>query len=157
MRNIYWVIKDQLAGRCGPDYISWNLEDLYKAGFRTIISFDASGIYRNCITSSGFNHFEFYTIDIVPTYRDDINQFLEYIDEFIDLCNNLEKNDKPILTHCFAGLDRSPVAIICYLISSDFVNTKKEAIEYLMKRHPYPKRLFCHPDILKFIDLYLNI
>ncbi|VVB85517.1 Dual specificity phosphatase, catalytic domain [uncultured archaeon] len=156
MKEVYWVIKNQLAGRCGPDYFSWNLEELRNAGFKTIISFDASGVNHEEIVSNGFNHYEFYTRDIVPIYKDDINLFLEYIGEFIYICDHLGKKDKPILTHCFAGLDRSPVAIICYLVSKGFVKTKKEAIDFLKKVHPRPDWLFCHRDILKLVDLYLN-
>ena len=105
----------------------------------------------------GFNHFEFYTKDIVPIYEDDIILFLKYIDEFVSICDNFDNNVTPILTHCFAGFDRSPSAIICYLVSSGFLKTKEEAVNLLKKVHPHPKWLFCHEDILKLVDLYLMV
>lgn len=152
MKEIYWV-NNQLAGRCGPDWVSWNLDEIRGAGFKKIISFDAGGINHDEIISFGFEHYEFYTEDIVPIYKDDINLFFEYIRDFIDICNNPKEKDKPILIHCFAGLDRSPVAIICYLISSGF--KREDAIDFLKQIHPNTKYLFCHKNILKLLDLFI--
>jgi len=41
MKYVYWAIKDQLAGRPGPDEIMWDLTELYKQGFRAILSLNS--------------------------------------------------------------------------------------------------------------------
>ena len=66
MENIFWLVADRLAGRCGPDQAPWDLAALRKNGIDTILSL-AAGLYDSSeVTAAGMDHACFPLPNNVP-------------------------------------------------------------------------------------------
>ena len=112
MDHCYWI-SEKLAGRCGPLEHQWDLDEMYKRGFRVIISLDDE-IDADTIREKGFNHIPLYLPDKALTTPSLKQIFLKAAETFVDIVTS-EK--EPILVHCHAGNDRTGAMLACFLIS----------------------------------------
>ncbi len=56
MRHVYWVLPGLLAGRPGPDCAPWDLDELWQAGFRALVTLDRRGVDLAAVRRIGFAH-----------------------------------------------------------------------------------------------------
>ncbi|MBU7044838.1 MAG: dual specificity protein phosphatase family protein [Theionarchaea archaeon] len=112
MDHCYWIT-EKLAGRCGPLKHQWDLDELYKKGFRVIISLDDK-IDADTITEKGFTHIPLYVPDLALTTPSLKQLFLKAAETFVDI---VASEKEPILVHCYAGNDRTGAMLACFLIS----------------------------------------
>jgi protein-tyrosine phosphatase len=130
MEDVYWVTSE-IAGRCGPVQNQWNLDELYKKGFRNIVSLD-DNVDSGEITEKGFTHFPLYLPDVALTSPELTEAFLRAANKFIDFVISA---DEPVLVHCYAGNDRTGAMLACYLVSQG--KSAEEAIAEVRTCNPY--------------------
>ena len=129
MDCVYWVTP-HVAGRCGPMKRPWDLDQLYRAGFRTILSLDDK-IDAHSITEKGFNHIPLYLPDVALTTSELKHIFLTAIPTFISIVTSA---DEPILVHCYSGNDRTGAMLACFLITRG--TPPNQAISEIRKLNP---------------------
>jgi protein-tyrosine phosphatase len=112
MDQIYWVTQ-KLAGRCGPEACQWDLQALYEAGFRIIVSLDERAKTEE-IEKQGFEHFPLYLPDVALTTHELKERFVKAAAQFVRF---VQSHTEPILVHCYAGNDRTGAMLACFLIS----------------------------------------
>lgn len=119
MKYIRWIEDGRLAVRAGPGCKPWNLDELWKAGFRRIISLDTkNGLDAVAIKKRGIEH-RIVRLDDSPPNNPAIQAaYFAVIDEVLAVLESDGLTPKQTLVHCYAGLDRSPTVGICYLIST---------------------------------------
>ncbi len=130
MKHVYWITPT-LAGRCGPSEHVWNLEELYQAGFRAIVSLD-DNVEPQKIVNCGFEHIPLYLPDVALTTPELKFQFLEAALTFVQAVNSFPY---PVLVHCYAGNDRTGAMLACFLISQG--ERAEEAVAEIRKRNPH--------------------
>jgi protein-tyrosine phosphatase len=130
MNHVYWVTPT-LAGRCGPVQCGWDLDQLYQAGIRVIVSLD-DNVNPQEIEKRGFTHFQLYLPDIPLSTPALTETFLRAANKFIDF---MVSNKEPVLVHCWAGNDRTGAMLACFLISQG--KPSEEAIAIVRKQNPY--------------------
>ena len=71
---------------------------------------------------------------VLPDHR---NKKIPTINQLKDCINLVEEllNNGPTYIHCFAGVERSPIVCIAYLIVSKNLDLQN-ALEYMMQIHP---------------------
>lgn len=129
MDHIYWVT-EKLAGRCGPVECEWDLEELYKEGFRTIVSLDKN-VDAEQIKKRGFDHVPLYLPDVFLSTPQLKTQFLEAANVFVSLAAS---STDPVLVHCYAGKDRTGAMLACFLVSQG--KTAAQAIAEVRSQNP---------------------
>lgn len=129
MKQVYWVTS-KIAGRCGPIQDQWDLDQLYKAGFRVIVSLD-DNVDPQKITEKGFTHFPLYLPDVALITPELTETFLRAANKFVDFVTSVEE---PVLVHCYAGNDRTGAMLACYLVSQG--SSAEEAISEVRKHNP---------------------
>lgn len=130
MNHVYWIT-DDLAGRCGPIECQWDLNQLYRGGFRTIVSLDDK-IDAQEITENGFEHFPLYLPDVALSTSQLKEKFLKAAHIFVDFVISAKKS---VLVHCHAGNDRTGAMLACYLVSQG--KTAEEAILKVRRLNKY--------------------
>ncbi len=80
MEHVYWIEEGRLAGRPGPSCRPWDLGELYRGGFRAIVSLEETDPRE--ILGAGFEHLvkiNNYLVDIernMPAFREIRDRYL---------------------------------------------------------------------------------
>lgn len=129
MNEIYWIEEGKLAGRCGPELHPWNLDELYNAGFRSIVSLEVDGIDKEEIKEKGFDHKIIYVEDHTSPTLNQIIEFNQYVGEKI-------REGKPVLVHCLGGIGRTGTMLASWLIWNGM--NPERAIKIIRGKRPHP-------------------
>ena len=133
MKAVYWIEPGLLAGRPGPDVIPWNLQELWDAGFRTIVSL--APVFTTPIRAAEFNHYRRSLnggLAFLPVLRRRLAQQMMPIVDFI--AEELEVG-RPTLVHCRQGRDRTGAVLSGYLIKYQGL-TPEAAFHRLREANP---------------------
>jgi len=146
MEDVYWVTP-ALAGRCGPVARPWDLDELYRQGFRVIVSLDDT-VNEGEITEKGFKHIQLYLPDVALTSQERKELFVLKATEFVELIT--QEND-PVLVHCWAGNDRTGGMIACYLISKgaepdEAIATVRQLNPWAMSTPGYEEAVYLYAE-----------
>lgn len=138
MKNIFWLLPNQLAGRPGPSYAPWRLEELRAAGFSAVLNvsefepmwlaFEAAGIDVVWIPLP--NHY--------PATPETEERCLELLPQAYRFVKRQLDSNKPVLVHCAWGRDRTGL-VLAYYLAYDFEISASEAI--LRVRQVQPKAI----------------
>ncbi len=135
MKHVFWVYRNELAGRPGPGVAPWRLSDFAGSGIDVLLSVAsdlfphseaaASGLARACIPFP----------DLVPpdelTYRQ-CRANLRLTSEVID--SNLRRGRR-VLVHCAGGNDRTGLVLAHYIARREGLGAA-EAVRRLRETRP---------------------
>ena len=141
-----WVLVDELLVGSAPLEIK-NFIELKKEGIKSVLSLCSS---KEVIIPDEINNFFVCESFVLPdhTYKrepqtDEIIRILQILEELI--------NKGPVYVHCFAGVERSPLVCMAWLVKK-YSMSINEALIYMMKVHkktnPLPKQIACLKKIL---------
>lgn len=143
--NFNWVLVNELAISNLPKD-NENLDELLDNDIVSVLSLCETEEIRNLRRlQSLFNH----KIITLPDHRINHLPHTEDLINAIDTINNFKK-DGPVLVHCQAGVERSPLICIGYLmkyLKYSFI----DSLDYMMEVHPNTNPLTSHLDIIKNI------
>jgi len=117
MQHVFWMIKDELAGRCGPDRQPWNITDLQTAGFGGVLSvndgllchpedFERAGIAYACVPLS----------PNAPPCPGDLAHCVAALPvAYSFVAKNLAEGRR-VLVHCSSGKDRTGLFLSYFLM-----------------------------------------
>jgi len=117
MNQLFWILPNQLAGRCGPDEVPWNLSALRQAGIRAVLSvndgrlcdpgeFARMGIAYACHPLS----------DWVPPQPGDADYCLVSLPRGLDFVAQHLALGQRVLVHCSGGNDRTGLFLSYFLV-----------------------------------------
>lgn len=118
MNNVYWLIPGQLAGRCGPDKVAWSPAELYRGGFRTVITV-ASEVSVEDLTPYGLLHRRVPFPPLPVLWRPGQRRLVRRLKSVLPFIHAQLEEDRPTLIHCHDGDDRTGVALAGYLMTYD--------------------------------------
>lgn len=149
--DYYWVLPGKIAGRCGPDKKSWDLDALWDTGFRAIASLHRLPPQQERqLEDSGFEHLPAYAPPMVIDRPDLQEEFLDRAENVFPFIDHHLESDQPVLVHCYAGLDRSCCTIACYLVDREGYSAE-EAIDQIYDVRP---RAFVSPGYEEAIQRF---
>lgn len=120
-----WAIKDKLAGSVKPsseDELRW----LQVQGIKCIVSLTDMPLPFD-LNELGFEQYHLPIEDFTAPTLEVMNAYVEHVTKII-------AQNKPVLTHCGAGLGRTGTMLAVYLVST--CKTPEEAIKDVRKAVP---------------------
>lgn len=129
MDKLFWVVKDKLAGRPGPDLEPWDLAALRAGGIGAVLSvndgalcrageFAAQGMAYACVPLS----------DAAPPRPGDSKICARALPKAYAFVRRQMAEGRGVLVHCTAGKDRTGLFLAYYLMRERGL-TAEEAIE----------------------------
>ena len=145
-----WVLVNRLAMGSAPKS-EGNIKILKSQNINSILSL-CSEEEAPLINNLHFN-FKHHKI-VLPDHKSDKNISQNQIKNSLKLLNSLYSEGN-VFIHCYAGIERSPLICIAWLIESKKLKFI-DAIEYIRDIHPYSAPLQSHLNILKKINFDHN-
>jgi protein-tyrosine phosphatase len=107
MKSVFWLIRDVIAGRPGPELEPWSIAELRAAGIDAVINlsehpsdfgaFEAAGMEANWVP---------LPTDVPPT-KESEEQCVEALPRAIAFVSAQISKSRRVLVHCHAGKDRT--------------------------------------------------
>ncbi len=150
MNDFYWILPGLLAGRPGPQTVPWDLNALWEAGFRTIVSLvpvDGEPIRR-----AGFRHLLVPLnggLAFLPPMRRRLARRMRPV---VDFVAEEVAAGRPTLVHCRKGNDRTGAVLAAYLACHRGL-TPEEAIRRVLEANPRAMRSLGFKRLVKTICL----
>jgi atypical dual specificity phosphatase len=119
MKQVYWILKELLAGRCGPDCMPWKPEELYAGGIRGIVSLDSLSVDEKHLQNAGLQHLPCYQPMMYLENEAQQRRFLEALPPIFRFIDRHRQEQSAVLVHCYFGCDRTGTVLACYLVSRE--------------------------------------
>ncbi|WP_330959454.1 protein-tyrosine phosphatase family protein [Photobacterium sp. 53610] len=117
MEDIFFI-DESVAGRCGPDKIMWNLDELKRNNIRAILSVnDGEMVHTSRLSELGICYGHIPLSSHAPVQAGDLELCLGALPRIIDFINQ-NQGDGVVLVHCKSGKDRTGLALAAYLMQS---------------------------------------
>lgn len=140
--NFDWVLIDELAVGALPKNDS-HLSFLKNNNIKSI--FTLCSKEEGHVPINFQNHFNCINY-VLPDHRSKKLPKIEEIKECINILENLLKKGG-VYVHCFAGVERSPLICLAYLITNKNIDVQN-SLEYMMQIHPRTNPLKGQLDLL---------
>ena len=135
MKNIFWLRKDTVAGRTGPDTDAWKLEEFRTAGFSAILSTNGGErVDAASITKRGMAYANIPMSANAPPKRGDKDFCLHNLPKAVVFIST-HLNTGPVLIHCRSGKDRTALVLAAFLILHDALQAQ-QAMNEVFKVRP---------------------
>ena len=125
-----WVLNNELAVGSAPSK-NEHFHFLKSKGISSVLSLCSSDEITLCDLIEKNFEFSYFPL---PDHSYGRNPS---VSEILNALRELEKLKKfgPVYVHCYAGIERSPLICMAWLINKKKMNTN-EALEYMMEVHP---------------------
>ena len=138
-----WVLINEIG--IGPAPKSEiDLITLKKEGFQSVLSLCSAEEVK---FPKNIDQYFLHKSLTLPDHRSDNKIKINDLENSLDILNSLSTK-RPTFVHCFAGVERSPLICINWLIKKENIPFQ-EALDYLMSIHPATNPLPEQLDILK--------
>src|SRR5215831_17915736 len=117
MEHVFWLIRDRLAGRPGPNRAPWDLGALRSAGFEAVLSLnDGEGCDPEALSTLGF---DYLCVPLPPNeppeFGDEENCHINLSSAYDFVEKSLQRRHR-VLVHCSAGKDRTGLFMAFFLM-----------------------------------------
>lgn len=135
MKSVFWLVRDTIAGRAGPQLEPWSLAELRAGGFDAVINlsehapdvaaFDAASIEANWVP---------LPTDIPPT-KESAAKCVEALPRAFAILSARVSQGRRVLIHCYAGKDRTGMLLAIFLAKQEGLSAS-EAIRRVREVRP---------------------
>lgn len=122
MKSIFWLIRDSIAGRPGPQMDPWEVQELRAAGFDAVINLSEHPSDDTAFAAAGLEaSWVPLPTDIPPTKKSEEQFIAELPRAYAFVADQMAKRRR-VLVHCHAGKDRTGILLALVVAKQDGVS-----------------------------------
>lgn len=117
MDQVFWVIREKLAGRPGPDRVPWNIVALRAGGIGAILSLnDGVLCHPQDFQAHDINYACMPLSDNAPPLPGDEQICLDVLPRAYEFASAQMNKQRGVLVHCSSGKDRTGLFLSYFLM-----------------------------------------
>ncbi|WP_027250710.1 protein-tyrosine phosphatase family protein [Photobacterium halotolerans] len=124
MKDLFFI-DESVSGRCGPDKLMWDLDELKRNNIRAILSVnDGELVHTSRLSELGIVYGHIPLSSNVPIQSGDLEFCVEALPRIVEFINK-NRTEGIVLIHCKSGKDRTGLALATYLMQSEGYEVKE--------------------------------
>lgn len=135
MKNVFWLIDNQLGGRTGPNVDAWDLPALRAGGVGAILSLTPYDIEPAEIEAAGIAHKRILLTGDAPPLEGDAAICRILLPRAMEFAQQQIDQGRAVIAHCSAGKDRTGLFLSYYLATHQGLSPR-QAIEKVRTVRP---------------------
>lgn len=136
MKHLFWLVDGVLAGRPGPNIVTWDPHELYNGGIRAVLTLNRGyGVDTSMLEAIGIVHKRIPILVQEPPQPDAFEVAWPALEETSCWVWEQIQSEKPVLIHCTHGKDRTGL-LLAYILVRYYDQTSQDAIEYVRRVRP---------------------
>ena len=135
MNHVFWVYKDEVAGRPGPQVAPWRLSELREGGFDVVLSVASDLFPHSEVAGSGLSRTCIPFPDVVPPDESTISVCRSNLRLTLKFLETNVESGRRVLVHCAGGKDRTGLVLAHYIANRECLGAA-EAIRRLRMTRP---------------------
>src|SRR5687767_8357261 len=136
MKSVFWLIRDVIGGRAGPQLEPWSVSELRAGGFDAVINlsehpsdlgaFEAAGMEASWVP---------LPTDVPPTKKSE-EQCVEALPRAFAFVSAQMSKGRRVLVHCHAGKDRTGILLAVIVAKKESLSARA-AIQRVREVRPF--------------------
>ena len=115
MKSVFWLVQGSIAGRPGPEWEPWSVEELRAGGFRAVINLSEFPCDFRALEGAGIDaRWVPLPTDVPPTEKAKARCVEELPKAYEFLASQIARGRK-VLIHCHAGRDRTGMLMALHM------------------------------------------
>ncbi|MES2697686.1 MAG: dual specificity protein phosphatase family protein [Verrucomicrobiota bacterium] len=107
MKSVFWLIRDSLGGRPGPQFEPWSVTELRAAGFDAVMNLSEHPSDVEAFTVAGMEVSWVPLPTDVPPTKESAERCVEALPHAVAFVSAQMAQGRRVLVHCHAGKDRT--------------------------------------------------
>ncbi len=135
MDHVFWIYRDEVAGRPGPLEAPWRLSELRQGGFDTILSVASDLFPHSEVIASGLSRTCIPFPDVLPPDAQTVSICKAHLRLTLHCIKTNIDSGRKVLVHCAGGKDRAGLVLAHYMAERDGL-TAATAVSRLREIRP---------------------
>jgi protein-tyrosine phosphatase len=115
MNSVFWLVRDSIGGRPGPQFAPWSMAEIRAAGFDAVLNLSEHPPDRAALAAAGMESgWVPLPTDIPPTHAS-AEQCCEALPRAFAFLDAQVAKGRRVLVHCYAGKDRTGMLLALYV------------------------------------------
>ena len=107
MKSVFWLIRDAVGGRAGPQLEPWSVTELRAGGFEAVINLSEHPSDTEAFEAAGMEASWVPLPTDVPPTRESEEKCVEALPRAFAFVTSQMSRGRRVLVHCHAGKDRT--------------------------------------------------
>ncbi|WP_394200953.1 dual specificity protein phosphatase family protein [Shewanella waksmanii] len=117
MQEVFWLEEGEIAGRCGPNKVAWDLAELKQHGIGAILSVNGGeAVDTDALAELEIDYACFPFSANIPPQVGDLEVCVAQVPKALAFIHASRAQGKTVLIHCRSGKDRTGLLMAYYLM-----------------------------------------
>ena len=122
MKSVFWLVRDVVGGRAGPELEPWSVAELRTAGFDAVLNLSEHPSDEDAFKAAGLVGCWVPLPTDVPPNEESAERCVEALPRaFAFLSAQLARGQR-VLVHCYAGKDRTGMLLALFLAQREGIS-----------------------------------
>jgi protein-tyrosine phosphatase len=136
MKSVFWLVRDAIGGRPGPQLEPWSITELRAAGFDAVINLSEHPSDFEAFAAAGMEaSWVPLPTDVPPTKKSE-EQCVEALPRAFAFVSAQMSKGRRVLVHCHAGKDRTGILLAVIVAKKESLSARA-AIQRVREVRPF--------------------
>jgi protein-tyrosine phosphatase len=124
MKSVFWLIRDAIGGRPGPQLEPWSVTELRAAGFGAVLNLSEHPSDFETLATAGLEASWVPLPTDVPPTKESAEKCIEALPRAFAFLSAQVSEGRRVLVHCYAGKDRTGMLLALFVAKQESLSAE---------------------------------